>query len=1159
VADPSVDDDVSASYMQHAQLQSADGAIARFRLRMQQQGQPVEAPAAPPAAGLPARAPVRITVRPQREDPVGDTISSVAGDIGKGFIEAPGAIAKGIFNASRTAVTGALGALDDVAEWANSKVDLKVDVPTTGFETIDKLVSNPIKGASDLLPGKLPKPESVTGNVVYEGARFLTGFFPAMRAMKAVKAGEVAGALGAGAISEFATQDPGEKSISSLISSVPALKNPVTDYLSTNPDDPEGLNRLRHAVEGLGFGALSEGVVRGIRAIAHSKRSSSEMQLQRKRYGEVQAEAEAFLGDPKRPLVEKLNRAIAQTETGVPDHVGAKALSRAGSKGAGEVASSSEVYINFGRIESPDDVKAVIRDMSTAFKGEIDEARRGIQSNEETKKLADALGMSVEDLLARRKGQPMNAEESLGARRLWAASAEKLLEASRRAADANAGPVDLYNFRRMLAIHHAVQSEVIAARTETARALQAWSIPAGGGVEKARSIEMLLDNAGGADVSTELARRISTLADSNLPPGALADIVRRGWTATTMDAVKEAYVLGLLWNPTTHLVNSASNLIVAFQSVYERAVASKIGDVLGTAADSRVVDGEAVAMAYGMISSMKDAFSLAARALRTGETGAGLGKVDLPRERAISSATFSREMAHGAADAEAFAQSAMGRAVDFIGAVNGVPGNVLAAGDEFFKTIAYRAEVHAQSLRQATQEGLSGPELYRRMAEIANNPPEHIRLAAADAALYSTFQQRPGEWAQALLNMRNSGTLNPTFLVLPFIKTPANILRYAFERTPLAPLVSQWRDDIAAGGARRDLALARMATGSAIIATSMDFASSGLITGAGPSDPSKREALTRQGWQPYSIVVDGTYYAYNRLDPLGLMLGFSATVAEKMKASEHAEDKFDEWEEVLAAGIGAVSASVVDKTYFRGVTNVLDMIKGTQQGERGAEKFIDRQTGSLMPLSSAFGAVKRFADPVTREVNSPWDAIQAKIAGLSDNLPPARDLWGKERKPQEVYGRVYDALSPVAASKQIDSPIDSEIERLNAGVARIKQKTTFAGSEVDFREYPQIFDEYVRLAGNDLKHPAWGLGAKDLLDAVVSGKHQLSQVYAIYSDGPEGGKSSFIRNTVSEYRKLAQEQIMSQKDRWPEFIALVEARKEQRRELKMPVGATRLP
>jgi hypothetical protein len=59
------------------------------------------------------------------------------------------------------------------------------------------------------------------------------------------------------------------------------------------------------------------------------------------------------------------------------------------------------------------------------------------------------------------------------------------------------------------------------------------------------------------------------------------------------------------------------------------------------------------------------------------------------------------------------------------------------------------------------------------------------------------------------------------------VRTPANILSYAIERTPLAPLVKMWREDVRAGGARADLALARMSTGTMILLTTADLAERG--------------------------------------------------------------------------------------------------------------------------------------------------------------------------------------------------------------------------------------------------------------------------------------------------------------------------------------------
>ena len=68
------------------------------------------------------------------------------------------------------------------------------------------------------------------------------------------------------------------------------------------------------------------------------------------------------------------------------------------------------------------------------------------------------------------------------------------------------------------------------------------------------------------------------------------------------------------------------------------------------------------------------------------------------------------------------------------------------------------------------------------------------------------------------------------------------------------------------------LPLARITTGSLLIATAADMAMSGIVTGRGPSDRRERQAMERGGWQPYSIKVGDRYFAYNRLDPIGMSL-----------------------------------------------------------------------------------------------------------------------------------------------------------------------------------------------------------------------------------------------------------------------------------------------
>jgi hypothetical protein len=194
-------------------------------------------------------------------------------------------------------------------------------------------------------------------------------------------------------------------------------------------------------------------------------------------------------------------------------------------------------------------------------------------------------------------------------------------------------------------------------------------------------------------------------------------------------------------------------------------------------------------------------------------------------------------------------------------------------------------------------------------------------------------------------------------------------------------------------------------------------------------------------------------------------------------------------------------------------------------------------------------AIKNAVDPVQREAGSPWEAIQARIAGLSENLPPRRNLWGEPISTESGLGKAYDFISPVSSRQIKDSPIDREIVRLGDGPQRITKRAHFDGVMANMRQWPKVYDEYTKLAGNELKHPAWGVGAKDYLNAVVSGKHPNSAVYQILSDD---SRKEFIRNAVSNYRGMAQQQILND-PKFRDFANYVQRLKQIQQDAKQPV------
>lgn len=1079
--------------------------------------------AAPESAGPPAAA---RSLGSRALSGAGDVVK----DVGRGLTQAPRAIVQG----AGEAVRQVFEATDHLSNWITDHVvDLNVPIPKTGSETADKLLAHPGQAIADMIPKMGESPDTVTGGIIHDASQFITGM--AMGGKLLQGAGIMLGGFGktaaTGAFSDFAARDPDAAKLADLVQKYPALQNPVTDFMQAKPTDNEAVKRLKAAAEGVGMGALAEGFVLGAKAIRargqagsavsdHGKLVQTMEQQAEAKYGKMSEEALALIGDPKAPMVKKLTEgqkasiAAKRIETGGKDMAsgqGAQELANGLVKTAD--AGGNEVYVNFARINSSDDAKKVIGLMADAGKERIDIKRGGEkQTFKQMEDLAKDLDMDVTDLLSRRSGAPMSAAEAIAARSLLTASAERLTELATNIAQGTARPAEEFAFRRQMAIHAAIQSEVIAARTETARALASWNIPVGGGIEASRAISETLDAMGGSATTQELARRLTILNASGASIGAVSNFIRKGATARTIDAAMEAWKSAMLSGPTTHLANIFSNALTLGINVAERRVGAAISDARGTA--DGVAQGEMNAMAHGLVESSKDALRMAYRALRTGETAQTMAnKTETTQVRAISK------------EALGLPDNVWGTAVDYIGKGFQVPFRLLMASDEFFKTIASRMELHAQAQRVATSEGLTGVEASARMRQIIENPPEVVRLAATDFALSATYQ-RELTGALATINRARSddGTVGRSLqFILPFFKTPVNVFSAATERSPLAPLTAQFRADFKAGGARQDLALARMATGTTLMLITADLADQGLITGMGPKDPGAKEALERQGWQPYSVKINGKWVSYNRMDPMAMPLAISANMAELARRFEVEPDKLDSVREILAAGITGTAKAATDRSFMQGAASLMMAITDP---DAHADAYVKNTIASFAtPAISATAA--QLADPVRRETFDAIDAIEARIIELSKSLIARRDLWGREiMLPESGAGRAFDVISPVKIQSEKPNPIDAEIVRLGVKPTRIDKRGSWDGAPVDFTKFPEVYGEYSRLAGNALAMPQYeDKGAMDFLNDLVEGKSGYADYWAIMSDGPEGGKAQFIQKVIGDYRKAARREI----------------------------------
>jgi hypothetical protein len=1154
-------DDLGQVYLANRQDAAAATALAEMEARV----------AARRAAASKWQPPEPADFQPGGEKSIGGALGYATARTvsGVGQVARAGAdVAVQMVGGVRDAAQEALELLDGAADFLNREVlDLSY-----------------AEDSAPALPQVRP-PISTAGAVTRPITQFLGGFVAAGKALKALgwTAKGVTGAMAKGAITDATVFDPLESRLSNLVEQVPDLANPITAYLAADPQDGEAEGRFKNAVEGLLAGGVVDGVVQGLRGIRALRRARAEAAPAKPAdpadpeaapgdAGRVLADEDTtmpawldFLGVADAPLTRinpppgalqkggkgspdlRMAEAERQTELGVPDHVAA-----AGMTGRARIATitpapinPAEIEINWRRIASGDDVKMIIQDMADAFAGPLRQHTRGILTWADTGQMAKDLGLGVKTLLQRSQGQALNAEQALAARQLWAASAEKLRQAAAKAAAPTASDMDRFVFRRMMAVHYAVQAQVLGARAEAGRALRAWAIPAGGGEQQARALQDLLREQGGRD-NDRLARAVLEATDD----AALSAVTRGGVFARGWDAVREVWINGLLSSPKTHIVNVASNTVTVLMQPLERQAAhliGRLGQVLGGPAPA--VDGrEALAMLNGMTRAFPDAIRLMARVARSGEASSPLRKVDALPEPAITAARFGLDEA-----------GALGRMTDFLGSVVRTPGRALLASDEFFKHVGLMAELRARAVRQAADEGITDRAAFSaRVKELVERPTEELRSAADAHAHYVTFTEKAGALGRGLQNLRQAWS--PLVVVLPFIRTPANIVRYQFERIPgLNLTIGRFREDMAAGGARRDLALGRLSVGTMMMAWAFDLADQGQVTGQRAKKPGEGQAQDRAGVQEYSIRIGERWYSFNRADPMGLALGAAADLAWMTRRGEMDDEALDEAGEITAAVIASIATVTVNKTYMQGVA---DFVEALSDPDRRAQGFVEKLAGSfLVPAPALLGAVERVVDPTVRLSTDLGESLQARIAGLSDRLPPRRDLWGRPISAGSSLGAGYDFFSPIAVRDDKLTPIDEELFRIGWFPEKLALKQEFDGVQVNLKQFPQAYDRLVLLAGNEAKDLN-GQGALEALNDMVEGRHPLlGPRWSIATDRGTAAKKAVISNLIAEYRQLARRQVLEEFPALADLVARkrAETTERQRRESGAPEPPWRLP
>lgn len=332
------------------------------------------------------------------------------------------------------------------------------------------------------------------------------------------------------------------------------------------------------------------------------------------------------------------------------------------------------------------------------------------------------------------------------------------------------------------------------------------------------------------------------------------------------------------------------------------------------------------------------------------------------------------------------------------------------------------------------------------------------------------------------LGKSDSKVLNAaTSAVLPFKKTPANILVRGVEyspaglvkglidirniKTPNNPkgtkTAAEVIDEIATG-----------LTGTGLVALGALLARSGDLVGGGGDDDKENNFRALQGKQNYSLVLpDGTTITLDWFAPEVLPVFVGVELYSSLSGNGNS------WENILTA-ISTIPQPMLDMSMLQSVNDLIDNASYAKEG-KGIYKILAGMAASLVSqfIPTILGQLERTLETERQQTfidhsdGAPSSAVQSFWARLNDKDPlydyhkiPYIDAWGRTEETGTLSERlVNNFINPAYVKAGSKTPIDDELKRLYE-LGNTSVYPTKPGSDVKIDGEYLTADEYVKYA-----------------------------------------------------------------------------------------------
>lgn len=426
-----------------------------------------------------------------------------------------------------------------------------------------------------------------------------------------------------------------------------------------------------------------------------------------------------------------------------------------------------------------------------------------------------------------------------------------------------------------------------------------------------------------------------------------------------------------------------------------------------------------------------------------------------------------------------------GRAIERLSDING---NLLEAEDNYFLRSEFgnsmasflKARGYDSSIFDATD----------------THSRSVIQQAAAQAledAREATFHEE-NFLSTAFKNLSNdvrqhgpAGTLAHAVIegILPFKKTPINIAKNALEYNAIGGTVEAiYRGATGQGAARVMDAAAKGITGSAIMGAGYLLAKNGMLTGGASGDDRADAYKDMTGEQNYAVKVPGKgTYTLDWASPASVPLLIGAEIAN---------DNTDLTVGQILDKARQLSQPVLETTMLQGLNDTLDSISYADSNDKLATlgmSALGSYANQFVP--TALGQIARTADDTRRSTYGGGDTkterdvgynlnkMESKIPGLSRNLEPYVDQWGREESSLDGTGNtvggtllrgLYNMGSPGYLSQENVTPVDEYLQGLYGETNDSKVLPEKASSKLTLNKEtyymtPQEKTEYAKTTG----------------------------------------------------------------------------------------------